>query len=186
MKTLKNFEVPQKKRGLEKAEKDKNSWWRCFCWKKDENDDNDEGSSKIKYDEEYSEKLAIDLCCSLHIEEPHPSMYGFEGYVIFFENGIEMLQNVGLDVKNFLFKGSKLRNTDFALGVVIYTGAETKVQNNSGKPRLKHTRLRNRLDGVIVLVFMLQILLSVFCCFGRDLILLGTNSDFSQWLEESD
>ena len=128
----------------------------------------------------------IELCCNLYIEEPNSNLYNFEGFVKFVENDIEMPRNVSLDVKNFLFKGARLRNTDFILGVVIYTGKETKVQSNSGHPRIKRTRLRGRLDMTILIIFMLQIVIAMVCTFGSDIITALGDGNFTQWLVDNE
>ena len=54
-------------------------------------------------------------------EKPNPYLYSFKGN---FE--IDVLNNekklIGLDQKNFLLRGCSLRNTNYIIGVVAYTG----------------------------------------------------------------
>jgi magnesium-transporting ATPase (P-type) len=38
---------------------------------------------------------------------------------------------ISLNVDNLLLRGSRLRNTDYVLGVAIYQGHDTKIMQNS-------------------------------------------------------
>ena len=65
------------------------------------------------------------------------------------ENDVEQNNPIPLDVKNFLFKGGKLKNTDWIIGFTLYTGKHTKVQLNSGASIFKASKLRQKMDMVI-------------------------------------
>lgn len=59
-----------------------------------------------------------------------------------------------------LLRGCILRNTDWIIGAVIYTGRETKIQMNSAETPFKVGSLRSFTDRMTFLVFCLQIT----CC----------------------
>lgn len=59
------------------------------------------------------------MCCLI-------SLHDFEGAVVH-QNGTE---RIGLDANNLLLRGCTLRKTDWICGLVVYTGADTKVQQN--------------------------------------------------------
>ncbi|CAI5516593.1 unnamed protein product [Closterium sp. Naga37s-1] len=51
---------------------------------------------------------------------------------------------------NILLRGSRLRNTKWAVGIVVYTGRETKIMMNSTDPPSKRSFVEKRLDFVIM------------------------------------
>uniref|UniRef100_A0A8C9GQC1 Uncharacterized protein n=1 Tax=Piliocolobus tephrosceles TaxID=591936 RepID=A0A8C9GQC1_9PRIM len=63
--------------------------------------------------------------------------------------------------KNFLLRGCKLKNTDWIVGIVIYTGKETKIQMNSSKPTIKTSNLEMLTNKLTVIIWLLQMLV---CC----------------------
>ena len=48
---------------------------------------------------------------------------------------------VALSGKNFALRGCCLKNTDWLIGVCVYTGSETKIMLNSTSSRSKKSRL---------------------------------------------
>jgi len=40
-------------------------------------------------------------------------------------------EKISLSVENLLLRGSSLRNTDWVIGVVVYTGHDTRIMRNS-------------------------------------------------------
>lgn len=51
------------------------------------------------------------------------------------------MQYESLSMDNILLKGSTLRNTKYIIGIIIYTGHETKVMLNSKIPRIKKSKV---------------------------------------------
>ena len=51
------------------------------------------------------------------------------------------IQTVPINIDNTLLRGSTLRNTDWVVGVVVFTGRDTKVMLNSGKTPSKRSRV---------------------------------------------
>jgi phospholipid-transporting ATPase len=66
-----------------------------------------------------------------------------------------------LSIKQFLFKGTILKNTKWAIGVVIYTGKDTKIVLNSQKGAPKQSHLEKTINNLIGLIFLFQICLCV-------------------------
>ena len=63
----------------------------------------------------------------------------------------------------FLLKGSVLKNTNWIIGVVVYTGMENKIILNSKKPRLKISKIEKRLNYYLLFVFCFLMLCCSFC-----------------------
>lgn len=51
-------------------------------------------------------------------------------------------------------RGCKLRNTDYVLGFVVYTGIETKVMMNQRKPKPKVSNVMRMMNTMLYSVFM--------------------------------
>ena len=60
-----------------------------------------------------------------------------------------------------LLRGSSLRNTEFAYGLVVFTGHETKIMKNSVKSRAKFSKLEISTNNYIFLIMLLQFSLSL-------------------------
>ena len=69
--------------------------------------------------------------------------------------------NFPITNKEFLLKGSILKNTNWIIGVVLYTGKDNKIILNSKKPRIKTSLLEKNTNKFLCYVF----LFIVFCCF---------------------
>ncbi|KAH6642216.1 hypothetical protein C7974DRAFT_385054 [Boeremia exigua] len=91
------------------------------------------------------------------IEDPNRDLYSFEGRV-----------NVGgsqapLTLNEIIFRGSILRNTPDAIGLVIYSGEECRIRMNANKnPRIKAPALQGFVNRIVILIVFFVILLSVF------------------------
>lgn len=72
-----------------------------------------------------------------------------------------MLEKTTLNYDNFLVRGSSLRNTDWILGAVTFTGHETRIMMNSTRTRPKKSRLELLTGWYIFYIFLLE----CFCCF---------------------
>ena len=75
--------------------------------------------------------------CSAHlvVEDPNLDLYNFEGRV---SVGDETLPLANSEI---IYRGSILRNTSEAVGLVVYTGEECKIRMNATKnPRIKAVR----------------------------------------------
>ncbi|XP_004232297.1 probable phospholipid-transporting ATPase 8 [Solanum lycopersicum] len=80
-------------------------------------------------------------------EDPNEDLYTFIG-TLYYDN-----QQNPLSVQQILLRGSKLRNTDYVYGVVIFTGHDTKVMQNSTDPPSKRSGIEKRMDKIIYILF---------------------------------
>ncbi|CAI9756241.1 unnamed protein product [Fraxinus pennsylvanica] len=80
-------------------------------------------------------------------EQPNNSLYTFTG------NLIIQKQTLPLSPNQLLLRGCTLRNTEHIVGVVIFTGHETKVMMNSMKIPSKRSTLEKKLDKLILTLF---------------------------------
>lgn len=87
-------------------------------------------------------------------ESPNAMLFKFEGTVTS-SKGI-----IPLTVDQMLLRGSSLRNTDFIIGLVIFTGHETKIMKNSSGSRTKFSKLERATNKYILVIVLIQFVIS--------------------------
>lgn len=107
------------------------------------------------------------LGCSkfwIECDAPNTQLYSFKG-TIHYENYDGSGHVVNPDEKeaitnsNVLLRGTTLRNTTWVIGVVIYTGPETKIMLNSGITPTKASRISRELNLSVIINFVLLFIL---------------------------
>eukprot|EP00926_Amoebophrya_sp_RCC4398_P021360 GSA120T00025259001.1 len=88
----------------------------------------------------------------LQCEPPSPNLERFYGTY----RMVGALNPTPVDMKNLLLRGSTLRNTDFAFGVVLYTGHETRQFQNSNRRTPKRSRIEKQINTYLGFVFLLM------------------------------
>ena len=63
--------------------------------------------------------------------------------------------SIPITADNFLLRGSKLMNTSYVWGIVVYTGHDTKIMLNSVKARPKKSGLEIKMNFFIIMIFLL-------------------------------
>ncbi|XP_028655873.1 phospholipid-transporting ATPase VA [Erpetoichthys calabaricus] len=91
-------------------------------------------------------------------EKPNNDLNRFRGYIVH-KNG----RRDGLSKDNILLRGCTIRNTEEAIGIVIYAGHETKAMLNNNGPRYKRSKLERQMN---VDVFWCVIILFTMCLFN--------------------
>ena len=82
-------------------------------------------------------------------------------------------------------RGCKLRNTDYVLGFVVYTGVETKLMMNQRKPQPKVSNVMRMMNSLLYSVFMFQlVIILLFASLG--MIWQANNADVHTYLGLSD
>ncbi|CAL8255686.1 unnamed protein product [Merluccius merluccius] len=93
----------------------------------------------------------------IECEKPNNDLNRFRGYIIHGSG-----RKCGLYKENLLLRGCTIRNTEEAVGIVIYAGHETKAMLNNNGPRYKRSKLERQMN---VDVFWCVIILLVMCLF---------------------
>lgn len=94
---------------------------------------------------------------NIKCEEANSIIYQFNGVVSFNELAIPVSN------EQFLLRGSSLKNTDWIVGVVIYTGHQTKIMLNSASSRKKTSKLEGQMNNQIIYIFLMQLMLCAAC-----------------------
>ncbi|KAF6066424.1 phospholipid-translocating P-type ATPase, flippase family protein [Candida albicans] len=98
------------------------------------------------------------------VEDPNKDLYNFEGSFIL--NG----EKHPLGPDNVVYRGSILRNTKSVLGLVIFTGEETKIRmNNIKNPRTKAPKLQKNINYIVIFMVFVVVMLSAFSTMAQRL-----------------
>ncbi|XP_077157665.1 phospholipid-transporting ATPase VD-like [Paroedura picta] len=90
----------------------------------------------------------------IECEAPNNDLNSFRGFL-----ELENEERIGLNKENLLLRGCTVRNTEAVVGVVVYTGHETKAMLNNTGPRHKRSKLEKRVNGHILWCILLLLLL---------------------------
>ena len=84
-------------------------------------------------------------------------------YTLFKQIGNKVEQEINISTNEFLLKGSVLKNTNWIIGIVVYTGMSNKIILNSKKPRLKMSKVEKSLNLYLSLVFIFLMVCCSIC-----------------------
>ncbi|KAH8801635.1 putative phospholipid-transporting ATPase [Xylogone sp. PMI_703] len=91
-------------------------------------------------------------------EDPNLDLYNFDGRVTV---GDETLP---LTTSSIILRGSIVRNTNVAFGMVINSGEECKIRMNATKnPRIKAPAMQAIANKIVIMLVVFVILLALFC-----------------------
>ncbi|KAL7750740.1 phospholipid transporting ATPase [Sorochytrium milnesiophthora] len=74
---------------------------------------------------------------------------------------------IPLGVNSLLLRGCYLRNTEWVIGLVVYTGSESKISLNGGATPSKQTRIERLLNPQVVLNFIVLFAMCLVCSFAH-------------------
>lgn len=107
-------------------------------------------SNLLPDDDNFSTFSAVIRC-----EDPNAHLYSFIGNIEIEE------QQYPLSPQQLLLRDSKLRNTEFVYGAVIFTGHDSKVMQNAMKVPSKRSNVEKKMDRIIYLLLSSLVLISV-------------------------
>ena len=120
----------------------------------------------------------------IQCDMPNPSLYMLNGKANMHLNGKN--NEFPLDGKNLLLKGAKLRNTEWIIGIIIYTGHNCKIMKNARDPILKMSSVEKLLNKLLVGILICQFFFSTLSAIlhsvyynKRKIIILQSN-EFSE------
>ena len=91
------------------------------------------------------------------VEDPNLDLYSFDGKVVSDQEVSPLTSN------EIVYRGSVLRNTQEAIGMVVYSGEECKIRMNATKnPRIKAPALQTIVNRVVVVIVSFVIALAIF------------------------
>ncbi|KAJ9635464.1 phospholipid transporting ATPase [Coniosporium tulheliwenetii] len=94
-------------------------------------------------------------------EGPHANLYSYSGVIRWKQHDLKNPDGATVDmaepisINNVLLRGSSVRNTEWVLGVVIFTGEETKIMLNSGITPSKRAKISKDLNWNVIYNFII-------------------------------
>lgn len=102
------------------------------------------------------------------VEDPNIDLYNFEGKL---KLGEEYEKEIPISIDNIIYRGSIIRNTENLLGMVIFTGEETKIRMNAIKnPRTKAPKLQSKINIIVIFMVFIVASMSLFSFLGERVI----------------
>ncbi|KAI5067311.1 hypothetical protein GOP47_0017839, partial [Adiantum capillus-veneris] len=98
----------------------------------------------------------------IECEQPNNRLYEFEGSVSFQGQGL-----MPLDVSQILLRGATLRNTQWVMGAVVFTGVDTKHMKNMVAAPRKVSHLERKMNILVAGLFIFQLLLCIGLAIGH-------------------
>ena len=108
-----------------------------------------DATSALQEDSSFKDFSALIKC-----EDPNASLYTFVGSMEYDE------QQLPLSPQQILLRDSKLRNTEYIFGAVIFTGHDTKVMQNATDPPSKRSKIERRMDKIVYLLLGLLVFIA--------------------------
>jgi phospholipid-translocating ATPase len=91
----------------------------------------------------------LKMKCIIETELPHPNLYLFNG-VITLKTAKLVQQSIPINSDSILLRGCTLRNTAWAIGIVLCTGVDTKIMQNSGATPAKRSRVDRQINPQVL------------------------------------
>lgn len=146
----------------------------CFV---DTKDLDGETNLKIRHSLRCSKNVRSAYDCEhakfiVECEDPHPNLYKMNGAVRWLQHdpsdpSAEPVEKVEpVSIETILLRGSTLRNTEWVVGMVCYTGSETKVMLNAGITPSKRSFLTRQLNWAVAWNFIILFIM----CFVSGLV----------------
>lgn len=142
-------------------------------------------TAQLQSAEEFEKLNAV-----LQVEPPSTKLYTFNGKIILpteegaaggSDSQILDAEAFPITPDNLLLRGCQIRNTEFVIGVVAYTGPHTKIIMNSGRTPSKRSRIEKQMNPQIILSFILLAVICLTCAIMQGQYVGGAFSQAPYW-----
>ncbi|KAI5116853.1 hypothetical protein M0805_006806 [Coniferiporia weirii] len=93
----------------------------------------------------------------IDLDRPDPNMYKLHGAVVTAEGKFP------IDLQTVLLRGTVLKNTEWVIGVVMFTGDDTKIVLNAGGTPSKRSRVERQMNPQVFINLVLLAVMGVVC-----------------------
>lgn len=90
----------------------------------------------------------------LDSEPPHPNLYLYNGVLRFQEQTSNEVKDEPVTINEILLRGCSIRNTAWVIGLVVFTGKDTKIMLNGGDTPSKQSKIEKETNFNVVVNFV--------------------------------
>jgi len=95
----------------------------------------------------------------LDSEPPHPNLYLYNGVLRFQDRNSSQLKGEPVTINEMVLRGCTIRNTEWAIGLVVFTGKDTKIMLNGGDTPSKRSKIEKETNFNVIVNFVLLLLM---------------------------
>lgn len=103
----------------------------------------------------YTENNVKEIGGQIVCEKPNNAIYKFEGFM-----NTSSGKKISLGADNMILRGCKLRNTEWVIGITVFTGHDSKIMMNTAEAKYKFSSLEKASNKAILFVLLMQICLA--------------------------
>ena len=120
-----------------------------------------------KLNDENKEPLeGFDISGKVITDPPNQDLYLLSKIMkVRFNGGPE--ETIPLSAKQLLLKGAKLKNTPFAIGIIVYVGHDCKIMKNAKDAVTKYSSLERLMNIGLIVIFIVQAILCIIAAILR-------------------
>ncbi|KAG8905995.1 hypothetical protein FRB99_007852 [Tulasnella sp. 403] len=121
-----------------------------------------------------------DLACTkfrIEMEAPMPSMYQMNGAVVMGQDG----DKYPVDAQTVLLRGTVLRNTRWCIGIVLFSGEDSKIVLNSGQTPSKRSKVERLMNPQVFINLILLAVMAVVCAIVDAIIETRGHNQGAPW-----
>ena len=97
----------------------------------------------------------------LDSEPPHANLYLYHGVLRYRDVGSGELKMESVTINELLLRGCTLRNTNWVIGLVVFTGEDSKIMLNGGDTPSKRSKIEKETNFNVIVNFVLLMLMCV-------------------------
>ncbi|OCF37231.1 phospholipid-translocating ATPase [Kwoniella heveanensis BCC8398] len=116
-------------------------------------------------------------------EPPHANLYTYNGVLRYtpadaYDKGEEKAE--GITINELLLRGCSLRNTKWVIGMVVFTGGDTKIMLNGGDTPSKRSKIEKETNFNVIMNFVVLLVLCLITAIlhGWYRSLSGTSAEY--------
>ncbi|KAL0581270.1 phospholipid transporting ATPase [Marasmius crinis-equi] len=122
----------------------------------------------------------------LDSEPAHPNLYLYHGVLRYKDNLTGERKQDPVTINEFLLRGCILRNTEWIIGLVVFTGGDTKIMLNGGDTPSKRSKIEKETNFNVIVNFVLLTLMCLISAIVNGLQDAKTGTSASVFEQGSD
>ncbi|EHK97677.1 putative Phospholipid-transporting ATPase DNF1 [Glarea lozoyensis 74030] len=119
---------------------------------------------------------------SIESEPPQANLYQYSAAARWRQHETKEEMVEPISINNLLLRGCNLRNTEWILGVVVFTGFDTKIMMNAGITPTKRSRISRELNWNVIYNFIVLVLICLVSAIIEG-IAFGDGNNSIAWFE---